>query len=623
MNSPNLFDSNLSDNQLNEMWEGIKHFGEKDHERIKLKLQDGNYELVTEKKPGFLGRILEHLYKPKLSRQSIVAQAVCEFFETYQNRLHITPKEFYNFNLIFRSLPDTDDTQNEWTQIKNTLDPSINKRMQDLLENTQKQADSLIEEKENLIKTGKQEKENYIQQGQKIREALIKEALHQKQPETKYHDVIKKLQSTLPKNISFNCSDGEVKADIKSLKELYPNSFFTSKDSDKWKTDPVIHLTEHYPSSTLQALLDVSYGLKDYNELEVENLFLLFDLSDMLSLKEVNQECKKACERLFINNPTYVLEAFLSVPNGNSALANWLASDCFLFLEHSSISKENATHFAEALKERQQAHPFFQVVLGYCYEYGIGVEENGSTAFKLYEGPAKQGYALAQNNLGFCYGDGIGTQKDLEMAVQLYKQAADQGFVPAKNNLANCFFHGRGVQKDAEKAFHLFKQTADQGNTTGLNNLAIFYWQGIFVKEDHKQAFKFLQQASEKGNLQGTYNLGFCYLTGIGVKKDEIMATQLFQVAADGGNADALNDLGYCYMYGVGVLKDLRRAFKDFQEAADRGSVHALINLSHFYLDGRIVPKDQKKGIALLQAAADKGNIEAQKQLESLKKISV
>ena len=76
-----------------------------------------------------------------------------------------------------------------------------------------------------------------------------------------------------------------------------------------------------------------------------------------------------------------------------------------------------------------------QLILGECYYYGWGVEQDYKQAVVWYKKAAEQGYAPAQCNLGYCYDVGRGVEQDYKQAVAWYEQAAKQGNEAAKNRL--------------------------------------------------------------------------------------------------------------------------------------------------------------------------------------------
>jgi TPR repeat protein len=64
------------------------------------------------------------------------------------------------------------------------------------------------------------------------------------------------------------------------------------------------------------------------------------------------------------------------------------------------------------------------------------VEQNAYEAVRLYKLAADQGYKSAQYNLGYCYEYGKGVQKNHAEAIRLLQLAADQGSQSAKDLLA-------------------------------------------------------------------------------------------------------------------------------------------------------------------------------------------
>ena len=85
----------------------------------------------------------------------------------------------------------------------------------------------------------------------------------------------------------------------------------------------------------------------------------------------------------------------------------------------------------------EKGHAAAMANLGYCYEFGNGVEKNLSEAVKLYTQAAEKGHATAMSNLGLCYKRGkCGLSVDLTAARRYYQMAADKGHARAANALA-------------------------------------------------------------------------------------------------------------------------------------------------------------------------------------------
>lgn len=108
--------------------------------------------------------------------------------------------------------------------------------------------------------------------------------------------------------------------------------------------------------------------------------------------------------------------------------------------------------------------PASQVIVGFCYENGYGVEQNYQKAIEWYIRAADQRYAEAQNMLGNCYYYGHGVEQDYNKMVIWYEKAAKQSYAVAQKNLGDCYMEGLGVLRNYNKAVEWYKKAADQGN---------------------------------------------------------------------------------------------------------------------------------------------------------------
>lgn len=86
-----------------------------------------------------------------------------------------------------------------------------------------------------------------------------------------------------------------------------------------------------------------------------------------------------------------------------------------------------------------------QRLLGFCYNYGLGVKEDTRKAFMWYYKAAMNGNAEAQNELGNCYRFGIGVLVNMETAMLWYSRSSSNGCPEASANVAYC--HGHGIGK--------------------------------------------------------------------------------------------------------------------------------------------------------------------------------
>lgn len=146
-----------------------------------------------------------------------------------------------------------------------------------------------------------------------------------------------------------------------------------------------------------------------------------------------------------------------------------------------------ADHFRQAA---QMGNAAAQHSLGYCYQYGRGVERNLSKAVEYYRLAANQGYSPAQFNLGFCCYFGYGVAKDYFQAAEYFREAANQGNVSAQIWLAGCYYHGRGVPQSYTKAAEYYRLAANQGSAHGHKYLGDCYQYGHGVPQDTTLAAK-------------------------------------------------------------------------------------------------------------------------------------
>ena len=77
--------------------------------------------------------------------------------------------------------------------------------------------------------------------------------------------------------------------------------------------------------------------------------------------------------------------------------------------------------------------------------------------------------------IGFCYENGIGTDEDAYKAAQWYKSASDDGDVIAQYNLAECYRTGSGVPKDMNLAAYWYKRAARQGDADSIEALERYF----------------------------------------------------------------------------------------------------------------------------------------------------
>lgn len=198
------------------------------------------------------------------------------------------------------------------------------------------------------------------------------------------------------------------------------------------------------------------------------------------------------------------MEWLVKAYDNGSGLAALTIGDHYLY----NYSGEKEYDKAFEYYKRAEETGYISEGMGICYEYGIGVEENNTEAYKYYGLGADRGYTAAKYRLGMCYKRGTGTNKNMSEAYNWLLQAANEGNRSAKYEIGMMLLNGEGTSMNAEE---------------GVN------WLVKAAEEDHDDA----QLA-----------LGNCYLTGCGVAEDEVQAMYWFQKSAENGNEQALKITG-------------------------------------------------------------------------------
>ncbi|KAG1108820.1 hypothetical protein G6F42_015852 [Rhizopus arrhizus] len=207
-------------------------------------------------------------------------------------------------------------------------------------------------------------------------------------------------------------------------------------------------------------------------------------------------------------------------------------------------------------------NPKAEGVLGFCYEFGMGVETDFVQSEYHYIQAAKKNDGLSIARLAFLrkYGrpnvkiDRSEAEEWTERirhkpnAIEWIVEAASiSNDSAAQYALGVCYHDGISVPKDEHAAFRWYKASADQGNARGQGILGYCYGEGFGVEKDEKIAMDYYRLAAAQGETVAIYNIGYCYEDGIGVEKDPAEAVRYYRMAAEQGNAFGQNSLGYCY----------------------------------------------------------------------------
>lgn len=92
-----------------------------------------------------------------------------------------------------------------------------------------------------------------------------------------------------------------------------------------------------------------------------------------------------------------------------------------------------AAHWYEQASEAGDAEA--SRCLGWLYETGQGVDQDGKKAAALYRRAMEAGSIRAMGNLAWCYSEGIGVEQDQVQATELYRRGAEAGQSPLYEQL--------------------------------------------------------------------------------------------------------------------------------------------------------------------------------------------
>ena len=227
--------------------------------------------------------------------------------------------------------------------------------------------------------------------------------------------------------------------------------------------------------------------------------------------------------------------------------------------------------------------------LGICYQLGRGVERDSVDAVRLYEKSIKEGNSTLLNQrtkntsksafdamlVGNCYENGVGVKKDYEKAAGFYAQAALMGSVDGMRQAGLCYLNA----KDNVKALSYFEKGAAK------EDLSSEYWAGkmllggMNVPVNKQQAVVYLLKAAEGGMAAAQVEMGALYAEGNGVTKNLAQAAEWYRKSALLGNSKGMWNYGNILKDGIGATQDYDQALFWMSEAATQGYQRAFRNM--------------------------------------------
>lgn len=246
--------------------------------------------------------------------------------------------------------------------------------------------------------------------------------------------------------------------------------------------------------------------------------------------------------------------------------------------------------------------------LGLFHFYGIHDEVDYEKAAGYFMQSANRGCKIAKYCLGYCYQYGKGVQISLNKAKRLYEEAASQ-LINEKLPLRalGALYANQGDYNGAIYWFTKVLQIKDyKTDFEDIRNLGLCY---LAIK-DYDKAVVELTKAAEAGNSICQFELGNLFYNGQGVEKNYSKAVYWFERAARIDKYwQPLISLGECYYYGYGVTKDLSKALEMFEKAALEGASVAQREYGLLCLNDNYKLYDKSEHYMLL--AANQGDLKA------------
>jgi TPR repeat protein len=123
------------------------------------------------------------------------------------------------------------------------------------------------------------------------------------------------------------------------------------------------------------------------------------------------------------------------------------------------------------IEQETNGYHWAQYLLGECYDYGQGTDQDSTKAVEWYTKSSEQENSPAMSNLGVRSAKGQGCDQNQTKAVEWYEKSANSGYCRGMFNLGICYEEGDGVIKDVNKAREWYTKAAAQGSADAQTQL--------------------------------------------------------------------------------------------------------------------------------------------------------
>ena len=211
--------------------------------------------------------------------------------------------------------------------------------------------------------------------------------------------------------------------------------------------------------------------------------------------------------------------------------------------------------------------------------------------------------ALGRLHLG-----GLGIKQDASLAWLLFEKAAELGFLEGKVMAGRSLLLGEGVERNTRHARRWLAEAAADGDPIAMLHMGLSYRTPYVAETDVQKATAWYEKARAAGSAVALVMLGHMQTTGELGQADQAAAFKLFKEAADVGLADGQVRVAHAYLRGTGVKADVGAARAWFEKASQQGSVDGWVGLGYLYHAGLGVPRDFEKAKSWYRKAALTGH---------------
>lgn len=237
--------------------------------------------------------------------------------------------------------------------------------------------------------------------------------------------------------------------------------------------------------------------------------------------------------------------------------------------------------WSEELEERAKTDFPAKVVVGYYYLEGKGVKQNAQTAVMWFKDAISQPHddiGRAYNNLAYCYEYGIGIDQDPTKAFENYFLAATNSDNNAYCNLAECYELGKGTPQNFDEALKWYSKCIENGTPEGRRKSQVRTGYILAFEKNMQQGMQFLETAGKNGSAAAYYYIGEIYNHGIGgVTVDYKKALSYFKqsINTDQVLPFVVTIIADFYYEGKGTPQNKNKAKELYQTASKRGDSDA------------------------------------------------